>query len=293
MKPVSMTKLKNQKLMVFGASFTGKTRLVGKLAEKYDLIWLDFDNGSSTLHQLPMEWQARIGLATIADSDKTSNAVVTLAKLLDGKTNLCEEHNRMVCPKCKKVEDATYYDLDITNLPHNTVLVIDTWTQICNSLMWKVEGNKIDINKIVKGNKTDWDAYNAQGMFLSVLIQRIKALTCNVVMIAHEVDVNKSEVKSTMCPSGGTKAVSRTISRDFDHCVHLERTPKGYTATTVASAGTNTTGSRLNITVDLDGDGLLPLLNPSKELLEELSKSMLIPKVPNKIGKPKLSLSKK
>ena len=43
--------------LVYGGPKTGKTEIVGKLAEKYKIIFLDCDQGWNTLLKLPMEYQ--------------------------------------------------------------------------------------------------------------------------------------------------------------------------------------------------------------------------------------------
>ena len=72
---------KVHRCMLFGPPKTGKTLLAGKLAEFYDLIWIDIENGHDVLFQLPTEWQERIELIALPDTRSYPIAIETCLKI--------------------------------------------------------------------------------------------------------------------------------------------------------------------------------------------------------------------
>jgi len=60
MKLTSKELSNTHRVIVFGESKSGKTELVGRLAERYNLLYFDLENGFETLLKLPQEWKDRI-----------------------------------------------------------------------------------------------------------------------------------------------------------------------------------------------------------------------------------------
>ena len=59
---------RTHRVLVFGAPKTGKTQLAGALAEHFNLIWIDMENGHETLFKFPQEWQERIEIIELKDT---------------------------------------------------------------------------------------------------------------------------------------------------------------------------------------------------------------------------------
>ena len=90
------------RIIIYGAPKSGKSLLAGKLAEHYDLIWFDLENGHETLFQLPESWQKRIELIDIPDTRSFPIAIETCLKLVKGAVSICEAHGKCSCLVCKK-----------------------------------------------------------------------------------------------------------------------------------------------------------------------------------------------
>lgn len=73
---------KTKRILVYGPPKSGKTKLVGELAEKMKLIWFDLENGKDTLFQLPQEWQANIDMFSIPDARAFPMAIETCLKVV-------------------------------------------------------------------------------------------------------------------------------------------------------------------------------------------------------------------
>ncbi len=59
-KASTLKKSATHRVMLYGASNTGKTQLMGELAEHFDLLWVDMENGHDTLFKLPEKWLERV-----------------------------------------------------------------------------------------------------------------------------------------------------------------------------------------------------------------------------------------
>src|SRR5579863_7515241 len=90
-------------VLLFGPPKSGKTELAGRLAEHFNLIWFDLENGWTTLSKLPAEWQDRVEVISLQDTPTYPIAIETLMKVLTGKEHyICEEHGKVACGLCKK-----------------------------------------------------------------------------------------------------------------------------------------------------------------------------------------------
>jgi nucleoside-triphosphatase THEP1 len=92
-----------QKILVFGDSKTGKSTLVGKLAEVgFEFDWFDLENGHKVLFKLPKEAQDRINLFKIPDTKTWPIAIETISKVVKGEAGvICRSAWKMGCNVCK------------------------------------------------------------------------------------------------------------------------------------------------------------------------------------------------
>ena len=91
MKLTSKELSNTHRVIVFGESKSGKTELVGRLAERYNLLYFDLENGFETLLKLPQEWKDRIELVSIPDTKVYPVAIETILKVLEGKVRHLRE----------------------------------------------------------------------------------------------------------------------------------------------------------------------------------------------------------
>ena len=105
------------KVLVYGAPKTGKTALVGKLASKFTLHWLDLESGIKTLLNpaiLDPKFRKNINVIPVPDHKLYPVAIDTVREVLrGGKKRICMEHGKVNCPLCLKQPAAKWSELDI------------------------------------------------------------------------------------------------------------------------------------------------------------------------------------
>lgn len=248
-----------KRVIVYGASFSGKSLLVGKLAEHFKLVWLDLEAGHGVLYQLPEAWHANIEIVDLPDTRSYPIAIETMLKLVKGAVSICEAHGKCSCMVCKKAE-ADFVDVDVNSFDGNTILVVDTLTQLSNSAIANITKNQPDDYKL---NYDDWGNL---GKLLDIVLSHIQQANYNVIVISHENEVTpEGKGKSaTLAPTGGTRNFSRNITKYFTDVVYLERKNKKHTCiSTTTSATTVIAGSQSNVDLSLYGEpSLLPLFKP-------------------------------
>ena len=84
MKLTDKVKSKTHRVLVYGEPKSGKTELVASLAEVYNLLYIDLENGYATLLKLPREWQERIEILSIPDTKVFPIAIETMLKIITG-----------------------------------------------------------------------------------------------------------------------------------------------------------------------------------------------------------------
>lgn len=254
------------RVCVFGASKTGKTELVGKLAEKYNLLWFDLENGHNTLLKLPVEWQERIEIVDLPDTRSYPIAIETMLKVLTGnKTKICDTHGKVNCALCSKNPEATHTEVCLSELDESWIVVIDSGTQLANSAMAHITKNQDD------DYKYDWDDYRKQGTVMDKALSYIQQAKYNVVFITHEAEVEMEDGKTKLVPVAGTTNFSRNTAKYFDHVVRCEvkNRKHAFGSSTTFSANA-LTGSRTNQSIETQKEGeqsLLPFFDGSVPII--------------------------
>tara|TARA_R110002096_G_scaffold124917_5_gene269927 strand:- start:2253 stop:3170 length:918 start_codon:yes stop_codon:yes gene_type:complete len=252
-KKASATK----RVVVYGASFSGKSLLVGKLAEHFKLLWVDLEAGHGVLYQLPASFQENIEIVSLPDTRSYPIAIETMLKLVKGPVDICELHGKVSCMVCKR-NDAETVHVDVNSMQPDTILVVDTLTQLSNSA----------ISNITKGEPDDYklsfDDYGNLGKLLDIVLSHIQQASYNVVVISHENEVVTEGKKTTLSPTGGTRNFSRNITKYFTDVVYLERKNKKHTCISTTTSSTSViAGSQSGVALETLGEpSLLPLFRP-------------------------------
>lgn len=206
----------NKRVLIYGAPKTGKSLIVGKLAEYYNLIWFDNEQGWDVLLQLPTEWQERINIISVPDSKLFPIAVETWLKIVKGtKTDICVQHGKVSCALCKKDNKSIdTVQLDIT--PANTIVVFDSLTQLTASMVSHITKSQPDDYKM---QLDDWGNLK---FLMDKFLSQIQAAGYNVVCITHEEMVPMEDGKFKLVPSSGSAKSSMFTAKYFSDVVYAE-----------------------------------------------------------------------
>jgi len=190
------------RVLAYGVAKTKKTWWAGKAAESgFNVILIDSDNGAHILHNIAPEARERIThIKTVGHTDDSSIPAAFLTQLLTGKPFLWDEGTRRVAPTVEMHNEAhSHYFIDISKLTMNEVLVIDSWTKVAGSLIyrWFVE-NKIEFTSILRAIESNQRTH--RGMFgwtrqmATWMTNQLLTLPCHVIVIAHQTVYEKRKV---------------------------------------------------------------------------------------------------
>lgn len=243
-------------VLVFGDAKTGKTQLVGDLSSHFNLLWFDLESGVTTLYKLPEEQQARIELIAIPDSATYPIAGETLLKVLAGNpVAICEAHGKVSCPICKK-SGAPSTTVNVSALKSDTILVIDSLTQLASSVMSHITREAVSADPNYKLQRDD---FGNQGTVLMRILSQIQAANYNVVCITHVIEAELEDGKKKLVPNCGTRNLSATVAKYFDHVIYTQvANMKHAQGSTTTYMNNVQTGSRTDMNL-AKGDTLLDI----------------------------------
>src|ERR1017187_1897971 len=237
-----------QRVVVYGAPKTGKSLLVGKLAEHYNLLWFDLERGSTVLKQLPVEWKDRINLIQLHDSRVYPIAIETCLKVIKGTPmTVCVAHGKVGCITCQKSK-APVDSIHLNALGHDTIVVFDSLTQLTNSAIANITKAQDDDYKL---QQDDWGALK---ILVEKFLSQVQVAPFNIVCITHEEELYKDDKKKVfekVVPLCGSSNSGRNSASKFDHVVYCDMKNKHH----VAASGTDysvtaLTGSRTGVRME-------------------------------------------
>lgn len=244
--------------IIYGGPKTGKSLIAGKLAEYYNILWFDFENGHEVLFQLPEEWQSRIEVLNVPDTRSFPVGIETALKVVKGgKVSVCDLHGKASCMLCKK-DDLPSVDVHLAALDNTWVVVFDSLTQLTNSAIAHITKGQPDTYKL------DFDDWGNLGKLMDIFLSHIQQAGYNVIVISHEAEIKTEGKKDVLMPVGGSKNFSRNVAKYFDHVIYAERKNKKHVFSSSTTAATNIlTGSRTNTVMEsMDEPSLLPIFKP-------------------------------
>jgi AAA domain len=253
--------IKRTKVLIYGPPKSGKTAKVGQLAAAgFTLHWCDLESGIKTLLNpaiLAPEFRKNVKVMNFPDHLDYPVAIDAMRSLLKGGVKkFCYMHGISMCPECAKNAGRKWAEpFDIAKMGDKDVLVIDSATQLGSSALAKV------IRKARTNDpeyKETWEDYRQQGMYLNEVFGKIQVLNVNVVVISHEIDVEKDEKKEKIVPLGGTRNYSKTVAKYFDEVIYMEIFNKRHVARNSTTWSPNhLTGGRTGVNIDTPGQDLL------------------------------------
>lgn len=276
MKLTETHKETTQRICVYGPPKSGKTELVGRLAEKYRLRWIDLEEGWKTLLKLPREWQERIDIIRIPDDKDFPIAVETVRKILSGaKVSICAQHGKVGCPACSKdpTEVARMTEIETRTLAQDEILVIDSLTQLSNSAMSWIMKNAGKADDF----KPERDEWGQLKFVIENTLSKVQQARYNIICISHEEEVELESGVSKLVPVSGSSKSSRNTAKYFDHVVYCDlRNKKHNFGSATTYANSILTGSRLDVKIEnLAVPSLLPFFElPPDTSTEEFLKRL-------------------
>lgn len=257
----------NKRVILFGASFSGKSLLAGRLAEYFNLLWIDLEKGHGVLHQLPEAYKAKIEVVDLPDTRSYPIAIESMLKIVKGPVDICEQHGKVSCMVCRK-EEKDFVHVDINNCSEDTIVVIDTLTQLSNSAISNITKSQPDDYKLT------YDDYGNLGKLLDIVLSHVQQANYKIVCISHENVTETEGKKAILTPTGGTRNFSRNITKYFTDVVYLERKNRKHMCISSTTAATNIiAGSQTGIALENLGEpSLLPLFKP--ELFPDINKKL-------------------
>ena len=278
---MKMTEVEDRKYLhieIFGPPKSGKTRLVGQLAEHdFTLHLFDYESGSKTLFtSLPKEFRKNVNIYRVQDTKDTPLGIETALKVTKlGSHELCDLHGKVTslvsgkmikCPLCSKVPTATYSTFDNTKLGPKDIVIHDSLTQLTNSALAHVGLGKDDT---WKPERDDWAK---QGNILDRLLSNVQNAPYHIICITHENPIEMNDGKEKMVPLAGTRNFSRTGAKYFDEVIYTNVFNKRHIAASSSTYANNIlTGSRSNVTLENEKEeaklSLLPIFENQELIL--------------------------
>lgn len=260
-----LTKTKESNLIktiIYGPPKRGKTHLAGTLAEKFHLLWFDLEGGVDTLRSsLPSHLQERVNVISVRDNVHQRVALETILTFLRGRNTspikLCVEHGKINCPVCSKEPDYTPDEVDINSIALDTVVVIDSLTQLTASAVAAI-GARINTDPGTKKvsieeeldylKKFGFDEWELLRKIFTEIGTLIQSAPVHIVCITHEQEVTMEDGTKKLVPVMGSSSFAASCCKYFGDVVYCDIKMKSYVAQSTAEGSSQVTaGSRTGL----------------------------------------------
>lgn len=233
-----------QRVLLYSAPKCGKSVASGMLAKHFKVIFIDLENALSALvNNIPDEFKSNIEYIKLNDSQDNPVATNLLPKILKGgKVRFCTRHSKEVCVECRRDATATYEEVELGKLGTETVVVIDSFTQLTDSVIGKVtEDLSVD-------EKLQFDHWGEVGRRLAKLCSTIQVAPYHIVATSHEQIVKMPDGKEKLIPTLGSRNSSKSVGRYFDHLIRMEVRNRDFMSYSAQGTQVNAlVGSRSNL----------------------------------------------
>jgi hypothetical protein len=239
-----------RKICVYGQPKTGKTDLVGQLAEHKKLWWFDLDDGIKTLLHSPRmkkEWFNNIELFPLPDTQLLPVGIDTLLKVVTGGLRkICHKHGAVNCLRCTKDAPTAFSSIDVGTFTNNDVLVIDSGSQLASSIMCHISRKELAAGDDKWMNfSPGWDEYKKQGLVSNRIYSILQHAAFNFIVITHDQVVKMEDKSVKLVPIGGTSEYSKEFAKYFDEIIYCEIVNKAHKfASSTTYSGSVVLGSR-------------------------------------------------
>ncbi len=278
-----------ERVLLYGDPGSGKTQLISGLAEKYNLLWFNLDNGIKTLMKLPKEHLERIDIISLPDMHQYPIALETMLKvLLFVECKICSTHGKVNCPVCGKNPEAFVDVVNLSKLPKDTIVVVDNITQISTSVVSQLMKGKADEYKF------EFDEWRLLGAWLSRILSAIQQSPCHIICTAHVTEDDPDSARKKLVPKFGTREFSTKSGGPFDHILFMEKEGNKHKAFSSSTARPNLIcRSRTDFQIEkLETMSLIPIFDGAetiKAINDSLKEKALAAKP---VGTPGVSVKK-
>ena len=226
-------------ILLFGPPKSGKSLLAGKLSTHKKLLWFDLEGGHNVLFQLSPEQQENVELIDLPDTRGYPIAIETMLKVIKGgKVDICEKHGKVGCAICRK-DSAPFVTVELNALDNDTVVVVDSLTQLTNSAIAHITKNQPEDYKM------EFDDWGNLGKLLDTFLSYVQQAPFSIICISHETEVDMVDGKAKIVPTAGTRNFSRNTAKYFDEVFYCEvRNKKHVVGSSTTYANNILTGSR-------------------------------------------------
>lgn len=260
MKLSQSVQISTQKVAVIGLPGSGKTTLITQLAEQFRLHWIDVERGYAPLYKLPAAAQENVNLFLLPDSASYPIAADTLVHLFkSGKMNVCRKHGKNECALCKKSDPEAFDSLDFSLLDNKDIVVIDSGTQLSNSILAHImKARPID----AKPERDDWGALRKHTEFT---LSQWQAANFNLIVTFHAQEAELESGAKKLVPTFGSAGMSTEVAKAFDHVIYCDiRNRKHVAYSSSIALPTVMTKSRLDFEIEkLPVPSLVPIFDGS------------------------------
>ena len=252
-------------ILLFGPPKSGKSLLAGKLSSHKKLLWFDLEGGHNVLFQLPPEQQENIELIDLPDTRGYPIAIETMLKVIRGtRVDICETHGKVSCSICKS-KSAPFITVELNTLDNDTVVVVDSLTQLTNSAIAHITKNQPEDYKL------EYDDWGKLGKLMDTFLSYVQQAPFSIICISHETEVDMVDGKAKIVPTAGTRNFSRNTAKYFDEVFYCEvRNKKHVVGSSTTYANNILTGSRSGQVTEGDSEAsLIPIftgVRPAPEI---------------------------
>jgi chloramphenicol 3-O-phosphotransferase len=271
---------KSRRILLYGPPKSGKTQLAGELSSAFNQIWFDLENGVDTLLQLPDEQKERIEVISLPDTRSYPIAIETMLKVIKGgPVSICEAHGKVNCGICAKAQAPTN-QVELNSLGLDTIVVVDSLTQLTNSAIAHITKNQPDDYKM---QHDDWGNL---GKLMDIFLSHVQNAPFHIVCITHENEVEMVDGKDKIVPTAGTRNFSRNVAKYFDEVYYLQvKNGKHVVGSSTTFANNIMTGSRGGHVLEKEGSpSLVPVFKGEVKLASPASEA-----APNSPGQKALT----